>query len=275
MSIPRRAGFTLIEILVVIAIIAILIGLLIVAVIRVREAAARAQSSNNLKQIVLAVHSFAASHKGRLPLVGDIPASSEPGVFGPDIRKPPLFSRILPYLEQPRPRKDGPPQVVSVYISPADPSTRTQLANGDAVTSYAINGQVFINNPRMPLSFGDGTSNTIAFAEHYAVCNGIAFYYWRSSRALHRPTFAEEGQLVPETSGQPALTLAKDHPLLTFQVAPAMNRCSVSMAQTPHSGGMLVAMADGTVRQLSPSMAPATFWAAVTPSSGEAMGHDW
>ena len=88
---PRPPGFTLVELLVVIAIIAILIGLILPAVQKVREAAARTQCQNNLKQIGLALHSH---HQVR----GAFPSAQDTH-FHPHYYWS-WLAKILPYIEQ-------------------------------------------------------------------------------------------------------------------------------------------------------------------------------
>jgi prepilin-type N-terminal cleavage/methylation domain-containing protein/prepilin-type processing-associated H-X9-DG protein len=206
-SIRRWRGFTLIELLVVIAIIAILIALLVPAVQKVREAAARTQCTNNLKQIGLATHSFHDAYKSFPPLNG--PFNQPPCTDGTPPWANPFFN-ILPFIEQQNFYKsclsgaDGNTPCtgyrpwlnrwhpIPTYICPSDPTipatglgNNIQLAtwaDNPSLTTYAANAQVFANTDMNGnvtdtwtyraafRTIRDGTSNTILYAERLGMC---------------------------------------------------------------------------------------------------------
>ena len=182
-----RTGFTLIELLVVIAIIAILIGLLVPAVQKVREAAARTQCQNNLKQLGLALHNYETAFRA-FPAAGNYPI----GVAGVSFSVP---ARLLPYLEQENLQRlidfnqsyNSQPQVtekrIATYICAGEVNDKPRPDG--MLTHYPLNyavnlgtwfvfdpqtqrvgdGAFVVNQGLKHRSIVDGLSNTIGMAE--------------------------------------------------------------------------------------------------------------
>jgi prepilin-type N-terminal cleavage/methylation domain-containing protein len=350
-------GFTLIELLVVIAIIAILIGLLLPAVQKVREAAARITSSNNLHQLAIATHMCADTNNGVLPPAqGAYPSSANGTNWGAPYN-PSHFGTaqyfLLPYIEQDNVYKS--PQVngaigstfyangnhnghqanswwidrggrIKTFQAPADPSMPgggVGWATGDdnqsrGLTSYAANWHVFrggwgedwqVGGVNRLSSITDGTSNTILFAERYAICGPDPNLGWSSTQPLlyaehiwnedgqnvgpvaepwnpranitpsfwvHLPTNCPGGDCNKSISAQ--WRSVPNYPwsfAVLPQNKPPVKQCDPLRLQSFYAGGLLVGLADGSVRNVSSSISQPTWGRAIDPQDGLPLGSDW
>ncbi|OWK37777.1 DUF1559 domain-containing protein [Fimbriiglobus ruber] len=215
-----RGAFTLIELLVVIAIIAILIGLLLPAVQKVRMAANKARSSNDLKQMVLGVHNFESAN-GVLP-VSSVITVEDPTMSGY------VHYQIYPYVERNS----------AVYRCAADPSSET----ASTVTSYMQNGNVFTSPALRIVQLTAGTSNLLAFGPIYRNCNGTL--------VLWEQTLSQG--LVPNIGTFPTTVT---NPVL-YQVP--STSCTTAAFVTPFPIA-LFAFCDGSVRGLGAAATTTTF----------------
>ena len=292
----RHRGFTLIELLVVIAIIAILIALLVPAVQKVRNAAARTQCLNNLKQIATAMHGYHDAFKKLPNGVRTKQAVTGTWVIAilPYIEQQPLFDAYLPataYSSAPNTTNVTTKRLAALTCPADTPSTPF---GGITNHNYAVNwgntamnyvtpgvdeqgqfqtyggvtfgGAPFTQNQGFGLTdITDGTSNTLMVGE---VIQGQrsdlrGFTWW--GHAAPFVTFIGPNSTSPDiiyTSGY-----CDTNPPNPPCIAMAADRAVLMGARSRHEGGVQVAFCDGTARFVNNSILLTT-WRALSTSTG-------
>lgn len=288
-----RTGWTLLELLVVLGIIAVLVGLLLPAVQRVREAAARTACANNLKQIGLALHNYHDTQT-RFPAGFSLQADGS--------RYPYLgwTGRILPYVEQDSLWKRiqrafaGDPHpfdfygdaeqiailgiVVKNYGCPSDPRTFQATNKGGAYTAFTSylgvsgtessrqDGLLFKDSTVSMSQITDGTSNTLLVGERPPSAD-LLFGWWYRGWGQRMDGSAEMLLGVQERDWLGSRYACPPGP---YAYGPGRidNQCDMFHFWSMHPGGANFVLADGSVRFLAYSTRP-SMPALATRAGGE------
>jgi len=293
----RRTGFTLVELLVVIAMIGILLALLLPAVQQAREAARRAQCSNNLKQIALAMHSFESAF-GHLPY-GDRLSANNANKVGPGVQ-------ILPYVEQSAlydqydwsthwyapENRDLVETHLAVFACPSTPNWK-RLVNGvEGGVAFSAAASDYIP----PSGIGNNEKNYVQLHYGLTVLDDKAILtkkvktpnYLRDAidglsysvlyiECAGKPDVWNGGQKtggVNTKTGWASHSTGFDPKMLVPGGCAGTGPCSVNCCNDQgvyafHPGGANAAFGDGSVRLLTSTIAPPVFVSVITRANGE------
>lgn len=294
-SIRRGRGFTLIELLVVIAIIAILIGLLLPAVQKVREAAARTQCTNNMKQLGLGLHNYHDASGG----------------FPPSRYVHPSFGTVhawtilmLPHIEQENIQRQyrwdrnwnhastndrNPGGVnqndIKIFLCPAAPGGR-KGARRRGIIDYSPANTITRPNPHvinMPpgdstyigilgnnvhrriVEVSDGTSNTILLAE-----DGGRNQRWQMGKLV-----GTSGATGAWANPATAIAVTGFNPATMTIIGPCAVNCNNNdEVYGFHPAGAQILLADGSVRMIKANLSINILIPLITRNRGEVVQHD-
>jgi len=294
----HRRGFTLIELLVVIAVIAVLIGLLLPAVQKVREAAARMKSANNLKQLALGVHNYENARC-------KFPGNAETLPSGLRVS---CHWLLLPYVEQAG-LQDLSGQSAAAYLANAGTILPMFIADLDtslpdrtillgttlwAASNYAANHTIFgtpgngtnwngdpyndwDNKGRRLQTIRDGASNTVMFGECYAKCSsgGSLWAYRNTDPAPTGPSVPGWARMSFFPANWTSNNMSTPYTAVPPQNMPTVATCSPYNLQSFSVTGCQVSMCDGSVRSVKSSINSNVWFAASWPDDGQVLPGDW